>query len=118
VAVDEPFRVLGEIVVGIESALQHLVCDILRHVARPAFGGVESDDAESVAVLPGNETADDRLAVRFGDVRLDVGFAELSEVVDDQVDRGRLAAFKLRNTVAARNPDAHHLYRGGLHQCD
>jgi len=87
VAVDEPFRVLREVLVGIESALYYLVGDVLRHIARPALGGVEGDDAESVAVLPGDEVADDRLAVSLGDVCLNLGFAQLAEVVDDQVDR-------------------------------
>jgi hypothetical protein len=38
---------------------------------------------KALLILPGDEIADDRLAVRFGDVCLDVGFAELAEVVDD-----------------------------------
>jgi hypothetical protein len=71
VPIDEALRVLGEIVVGIESAFQHLVRDVLRHVPRPALGGIEGDDAEGVAVLPGDEIADNRLAVRFGDVCLE-----------------------------------------------
>src|SRR6516165_9940681 len=44
VVIDEPFRVLREVLVGIESALYYLVGDVLRHIARPALGGVEGDD--------------------------------------------------------------------------
>jgi hypothetical protein len=86
VPVDEPFRVLGEILIGIEGAVQHLVGDALRHVARPALGSVEGYYAESVAVLAREEVPYDRLAIRLGGVRLDVGFAERAEVVDHQVD--------------------------------
>jgi hypothetical protein len=39
--------------------------------------------------LPAQEIADDRLTVRFGDVGLDEGAAELPEVIDHQVDGRR-----------------------------
>ena len=35
VAVDEPFRVQGEILIAIESPLEHLIGDVFRHVAIP-----------------------------------------------------------------------------------
>ena len=51
VPIDEALRVLGEIVVGIESAFQHLVRDVLRQ-PRPALGGIEGDDAEALLYCP------------------------------------------------------------------
>ena len=69
--------VLAEIVVGVEGPFKHLARDVLGHVPRPALRGIERDDAESVAVLSGQEIADDGLAIGLGGIGLVMGDAEL-----------------------------------------
>jgi hypothetical protein len=84
--IDEPLGVLAEIVVGVEGPLQHLARDVLRHVARPALGGVEGDHAKRVRILATQEIADDRLAIGLGGVGLVIGEAVPAVVVQDQVN--------------------------------
>jgi hypothetical protein len=69
VPVDEPLGVFSQIVVGVEGSFDHLARDVFGDVARPALGGVEGDDAESVRILAGQEIADDRLAIGLGATR-------------------------------------------------
>jgi hypothetical protein len=83
VTVDEPLGVLRQRVVRVEGLVQNLVGDVLGNVARPALGGVEGDDAESVPVLPGEEVADYGLAVRLRRVGLSISAAVLAEVFLD-----------------------------------
>ena len=45
--------------------------DIFGNVFRPAFGGVEGDDADRIAVLAGQQVLDDRFEIG----RLVIGFA-------------------------------------------
>jgi hypothetical protein len=84
--VDEPLGVLGKIVVGVECPLEHLAGDVLGHVSGPALGRVESDHAESIAVMAGEKIADDGLAIGLGGVGLVIGDAKLPVVVQDQVN--------------------------------
>src|SRR5882757_7200492 len=60
--------------------------DIGRDVARPAFGGVEADDAYGVVVLAGHQVLDDGFQIG----RLEIGLAPhqavSAEIVHHQVD--------------------------------
>ena len=82
--INEALGVLARIVVRIKGSLQDLKGDVLRHVPGPALRGIEGDDAESVAVLAGQEIADDRFAIGLGGVGLVIGDAELTMVVQDR----------------------------------
>ena len=45
------------------------LCDIGRNIARPAFAGIEADDADGVGILPVKQVLDDGLEIG----RLDIG---------------------------------------------
>ena len=83
--VNEPLGVFSQIVVGVECPVEDLAGHVRGHVSGPAFGRVESDHAERIAVLAGEKIADNGLAIGLGGVGLIVGDAELAVVVQDQV---------------------------------
>jgi hypothetical protein len=81
--VNEALGILAQIFICIEGSLQDLRGDVRGHVPGPALRGIEGDDAESVAVLAGQEIADDGLAIGLGGIGLVIGDAELTMVVQD-----------------------------------
>jgi hypothetical protein len=83
VSPDECQGGFGEFVTCHGGALQHLPRNVFGHVTAPVLVNVEGDDAKRSAVLPTEEIADDRLAIRFGLVGFDEGDAVTPEVVLD-----------------------------------
>src|SRR5216684_6281474 len=74
--------------------------DILRGILSPMFGGVERDDANRVAVLAGHQIADEGFEVRL----IDIGFrkcgAQVSKIVDDEINGLIVAARHNRRNEA------------------
>ena len=68
------------------AAPAHLLGDVGRDVTRPAFGGVEADDAYGVVVLAGHQVLDDGFQIG----RLEIGLAPhqavSAEIVHHQID--------------------------------
>jgi hypothetical protein len=85
VPINEAFGVLAQIVVRIKGSLQDLQYDVFRHVPGPALRGIEGDDAESVAVLAGQEIADDGFTIGLGGIGLVISDAVLAVVILYQV---------------------------------
>jgi hypothetical protein len=60
--------------------------DLLRGILSSMFGGVERDDADRVAVLAGHQIADDGFEIGL----IDIGFrkcgAQVSKIVDDEIN--------------------------------
>src|SRR6516165_21469 len=79
VPIDKALRVFRECIVGVIGLIEHRVCDVLGDIARPAFGGIEGNNADGVSVLPRDKISDDRLPVRLGGIGLKVGSAEMSK---------------------------------------
>jgi hypothetical protein len=68
------------------SAAPDLMRDILRQISRPLFGGVERDDANRVAVLARHQIADDGFEIGFADIGFRECRAEVSLIVDDEIN--------------------------------
>jgi hypothetical protein len=60
--------------------------DIFGDIARPAFGAVEADDPNRVVVLTLQHVGDHRLQVRVIDVGFSPALAEMTEVVEHEID--------------------------------
>jgi hypothetical protein len=92
------------------SAAPDLMRDILRHISRPLFGGVECDDANRVAVLAGHQIADEGF---------EVGLINVSKIVDDEI-KGLIvtARHNRRNKAPAHKKLQTQRLPGGLHETE
>jgi hypothetical protein len=68
------------------AAPAEFLSDVGRDVARPAFGGVEADDADGLRILPVEQVLDDGLEVRGLDIGFAVGAPAPTEIVHYQAD--------------------------------
>ena len=60
--------------------------DLRRDVTRPAFAGIEADDANRVPILPIEQVLDHGLEVGRLDIGFAVGAPAAAEIVHDQAD--------------------------------
>src|SRR5450432_1166250 len=83
----------------VETA-QNLPRDVLRGILGPMFGGVECDHADRVAVLAGHQIADDGFEIGFADIGFRECRAEVSVIVDDEINGLIIAARHNRRNKA------------------
>src|SRR5690242_445347 len=69
----------------LDVASSQLVGNIHRHIARPAFGGVEGDDANGMPVLAVDQLADQRIPISAFRVGFSPGAPDTAEVIQHQV---------------------------------
>ena len=78
------------------AAPTEFLSDVGRDVARPAFAGIEADDADGLRILPVEQVLDDGLEVGSLDIGLAVGPTPPAEIVHDQADVSILVSWHNR----------------------
>ena len=84
--VDECLKRRQQIVTGKIEAAHDLARDIFRGIFGPTLGGVERNDANWVAVLPGHQIGNDAFQIGPLGISLTVGAAQPSEVIKNEID--------------------------------
>jgi len=79
--VEDRLRYLAEL----DVASSQLVGNVHRHIAGPAFGGVEGDDADGLTVLAVDQLADQRIPVSSFRVGLSPGAPDAAEIIQHKV---------------------------------
>ena len=85
-AVGEILQVKRDIALLQIAAMAQLSDNVRGDVFGSPLGGVESDDADRIAVLTGKQVLDHRLEAAGLVVRLAPGAADFTEIVGDQID--------------------------------